>query len=139
MRTFEEIKADERIAVREESEDGFACIIHISGYTASLIVSKGAGWEHASICPMRAKVVPSWEDMCRLKDIIWTEDEAVIQIHPIKEEYVNLMPNCLHLWRCIYKEMVLPPSCLVGPRRGQTKGEFMRDIQKAYEMAGEVL
>ena len=138
MRSFKEIAENERVNVSEVGIDGLSGTVHLSGYTATLIVSNGAGWEHASISPLR-KITPSWEDMCKLKDIIWTEDEAVIQIHPIKDEYVNLMPNCLHLWRCIYKEMVLPPSCLVGPRRGQTKGEFMRDIQKAYEMAGEVL
>ena len=139
MRSYEEIAANERVNVGAKGFDGFSGIVRLYGYTATLIVSTGAGWEHASICPLKKNIIPSWEDMCKLKDIIWPEDEAVIQIHPIKEEYVNIMPNCLHLWRCIYKEMVLPPSCLVGPLKGQTREEFDQAIQRAYEEAGEVI
>ena len=75
--------------------------------------------------------------MCKLKDIFFYEDEAVIQIHPPKDQYVNNVDNCLHLWRCTYKEMVLPPSVLVGIREGQTPEEVREEIKAAYEMAGE--
>lgn len=27
------------------------------------------------------------------------DDEEVLQIHPKKKEYVNVMDNCLHLWK----------------------------------------
>lgn len=33
------------------------------------------------------------------KDMFFKEDEIVVQYHPAKSEYVNNMPNCLHLWR----------------------------------------
>ena len=92
MRSFKEISENERVTISAVSMDGISGTVHLSGYTASLIVSNGAGWEHASISPFR-KVTPSWEDMCKLKDIIWKEDEAVIQIHPVKEDYVNIMPK----------------------------------------------
>ena len=75
--------------------------------------------------------------MCQIKEMIWKDDEAVIQIHPPKEQYVNNVPNCLHLWRCTYKDMVLPPSVLVGVREGMTQADFNREIREAYEMAGE--
>jgi len=47
------------------------------------------------------------------------------------------MPNCLHLWRCTYKDMVLPPSILVGIKKGQTQKEIAEEIVKAYEIAAE--
>lgn len=63
------------------------------------------GWEHVSVSPYSGKT-PSWDDMCTIKDMFWNDEEAVIQIHPKKSEYVNIQDNCLHLWR--HKEMELP-------------------------------
>lgn len=63
------------------------------------------GWEHVSVSPYGGKT-PTWDDMCRVKDMFWDDGEEVIQIHPKKSEYVNIMDNCLHLWR--HKELVLP-------------------------------
>ena len=63
------------------------------------------GWEHVSVSPYNGKT-PSWVDMCEIKDMFWNDEEAVIQIHPKKSEYVNIKDNCLHLWR--NKEMELP-------------------------------
>lgn len=56
------------------------------------------GWEHVSVSPYNGKM-PTWEEMCEIKDIFWNDEEEVIQIHPKKSEYVNMMENCLHLWR----------------------------------------
>lgn len=47
------------------------------------------GWEHKT---------PSWEEMCLVKDLFWTEDQWVVQYHPPKSVAVNLHPGCLHLW-----------------------------------------
>ena len=137
MRDLEEIKKDPRLRNIQVGLDGFRADIHIGGWDGSVICSIGAGWEHVSVSPYVRRITPLWDDMCKLKDMFWNEDEAVIQIHPPKADYVNNMPNCLHLWRCYYKEMVLPPSCLVGFRKGQTQSEMMKEVKEAYEMAGE--
>ena len=63
------------------------------------------GWEHVSVSPYKGKM-PTWDDMCEIKDIFWNDEEAVIQIHPKKSEYVNMVDNCLHLWR--HREIELP-------------------------------
>lgn len=60
------------------------------------------GMEHVSVSPADWRITPSWDDMCIIKDIFWEDDETVIQVHPPKSQYVNLVPNCLHLWR--YKD-----------------------------------
>lgn len=137
MKTVEEILASGRIAIDFTDEEGFRGIIQFPRWQGSLIVSWGAGWEHASVAPFRKSYLPTWDDMCFLKNLIWKDDEAVIEIHPPKDQYVNNLSNCLHLWRCTYREMVLPPSCLVGIRPGQTQAELNEEIKAAYKLAGE--
>lgn len=116
MKEIEEILKNGRIYSVERGLDGFRAMIQMHHFKASLIVSDGGGWEHASISPMKRSIIPSWEDMCFLKELIWNDDEAVVQIHPPKSEYINNVSNCLHLWRCIDKEMPMPPSEFVGKK-----------------------
>ena len=137
MRTKQEIMSNKRIVWESCSDDDMAGIIILKVWKGSIIASTGAGWEHVSVCPLKKSYVPSWDDMCLIKDIFWKEDEAVIQIHPPKEEYVNNLSNCLHLWRCTYKEMVLPPSILVGIKKGMNPSEIDKALKEAYEIAGE--
>jgi len=59
---------------------------------------------------------PNWAEMCFIKDIFWEEEEAVVQFHPPKSDYVNHHPYCLHLWRPVFSKLELPPSILVGPK-----------------------
>lgn len=119
------------------SNDGIKGFISVNRIDMSFVASWGGGWDHISVAPIKRYIVPDWNTMCKVKDIFFKPEEAVIQIHPPKDEYVNNMPNCLHLWRCRYKEMVLPPSCFVGIRKGQTQEELIKEIKAAYELAGE--
>ena len=137
MRTVEDIKKDTHLRNIKEFDDGIHADIHIGGWDGSLILSWKGGWEHASVAPYARRIVPSWDDMCKLKEILFKDDEAVIQVHPSRTEYVNNLPNCLHIWRCTYKDMVLPPSVFVGLRVGQTKAEFEKEVREAYALAGE--
>ena len=139
MKTFQEIMNSPRISNIEEGMDGFKAIYTVYNFQGSIICSKGAGWEHVSVSPFKKRYIPTWEDMCYLKDICFNEDEAVIQIHPPKNQYVNNSVNCLHLWRCYYKDMILPPSCLIGVRQGQTYTSLEEELKEAYKLAGEVL
>jgi hypothetical protein len=78
-------------------------------------------WEHVSVTVRNRRGVPllrcpTWEQMCKAKAAFWSEDEAVMQIHPPRADYVNHHPYCLHLWRPVGQTIPLPPSILVGPR-----------------------
>ena len=137
MKTLEEIKASGRVLIGDVTDDGFSGEIHIPSFTGTVIASTGAGWDHVSVCPYKKRIIPSWEDMCMVKDIFFYDSEAAIQIHPPKSEYVNNMPNCLHLWKCNYKEMVLPPAILVGIPKNMKLSEIESEMRKAYELAGE--
>lgn len=80
-----------------------------------VLASDGEGWEHVSVST--ANRTPTWDEMVRIKNLWWSEDETVIQYHPPKSEYVNYHPFCLHLWKPINKSIPLPPSILVGPKQ----------------------
>jgi hypothetical protein len=86
-----------------------------------IIASDGLGWEHVSIhVEIRVSQgetkpqTPLWDEMCFVKDLFWDDDDVVMQLHPMKSEYVNNHPNTLHLWRPTEKEIPTPPSILVG-------------------------
>lgn len=82
------------------------------------IFSDGMGWQHVSVSfGPGARRCPSWELMCRIKDLFWEPEDIVVQFHPAKSEYVNLHGGCLHLWRCTDgREQPVPHHLLVGPK-----------------------
>lgn len=87
------------------------------GYILRVISSDGGGWQHVSVSiPEKPDRTPSWQTMCRIKELFWEDEEAAIQIHPKKSEHVNHHPGCLHLWRCTSAEQPLPPAIFVGPK-----------------------
>ena len=83
-----------------------------------VIASDGGDWEHVSVTlrnvggPDR---LPTWTEMCFVKDIFWDKSDCVVQYHPPETDYVNYSPYCLHMWRPINQECPRPPSILVGP------------------------
>lgn len=79
-----------------------------------MISGAGEGWEHVSVSLEHR--CPTWEEMCWVKDLFWSDDECVIQFHPPKAEYVNCHPYCLHLWKQIDSEQPRPPMDHVGPK-----------------------
>lgn len=79
------------------------------------MASDGEGWEHVSVS-MQSRI-PSWEIMCRVKELFWDKEDCVIQYHPPESQYVNNHPNCLHLWRKIGYEFPVPDSILVGIKK----------------------
>ena len=78
------------------------------------IVGVGFGWEHVSVSLSHR--IPTWVEMCYVKDTFWDPEETVLQFHPPKSQYVNCHPFCLHLWKQLDFLQPLPPPQLVGPR-----------------------
>lgn len=77
-----------------------------------IIASDGLGWEHVSVSlPNR---VPTWEEMCFIKNIFWDEEDCVVEYHPPRSQYVNNCKFCLHLWKKQDYEFPLPDKSLVG-------------------------
>jgi len=72
----------------------------------------GDAWEHVSVSlPHR---LPTWDEMCRVKDLFWDDSDCVVQFHPPRSDYVNNHSRCLHLWRLPAVEFPRPPALMVG-------------------------
>ena len=78
------------------------------------VISSGpdSEWEHVSVSlPARC---PTWDEMQRVKELFWSDDETVLQFHPERSEYRNIHPFCLHMWRHKQANHPLPPRELIG-------------------------
>lgn len=98
-------------------EDGFngAFCLHINGLPIKCIASDGMGWQHVSVSIHgRPSLCPSWQIMCKIKELFWEAEDWVVQFHPAQSEYVNNHPGCLHLWRPTNVPLPTPDSVLVG-------------------------
>ena len=145
MKDIDEIKNTSGMIIKAEGEDGFGGTVFPVEYkngkvkiikdidkALHFIFSWGCGFEHLSVStPIQC---PSWEQMCKMKDIFWREDEVCMQLHPKKEDYVNNMPYCLHIWKPIEKEIPTPPSIMVGFRKGKT----IEDLKLLQEFQNEM-
>lgn len=78
------------------------------GFRATVVFgfNEAGCMEHVSVSPNRKKQVPTWEDMCRLKDMFFYPEEMAVQVHPAESRYLhgvgtekNRLENVLHLWR----------------------------------------
>jgi len=56
-------------------------------------------WVHVSVS--RAKAIPSHLDMVRVKEALLGTSRYAYSVFPPREEYVNIHPNCLHLWALV--------------------------------------
>lgn len=83
-----------------------------TGLTLTIIASSDGDWEHVSVStPNRC---PTWEEMQFVKETFWGDNEEVMQVHPKKENYVNVHPYCLHLWRPTAAEIPMPPKWMIA-------------------------
>lgn len=138
MKTVEEILSYKGIYSDKLKigDDGIKGFLTVNRTDMSFVASWGGGWDHVSVAPIKRHIVPDWHTMCKVKQIFFKPDEAVIQIHPSEDQYVDNLSNCLHLWRANDREMVLPPSFMVGFRKGQTAAELQAEIDEYYEKGG---
>ncbi len=130
MRPIAEIAANNRLQIIQRGEDGMAAYLVHPCYkprTMAIIASWGGGWDHVSVS--FSKRCPTWDEMCMVKDIFWSDEECVVQYHPPRSTYVNNHPYCLHLWKPQGSIIDVPPTFMVGQRNGQTKADAMREAK----------
>ena len=119
MKSLEEIKKIRNLHIVREGEDGFHALWTdpVTQRVYSIILSWGGGWEHLSVTPYKNDKTPSWDFMCKMKEMFFRDDEACVEYHPKKEDYVNDLPHCLHIWRPLEEKLPTPPSIYVGVGR----------------------
>lgn len=72
------------------------------------------GWEHVSVSladrggPTGSRL-PTWQEMCAVKELFWMPEDCVVQYHPPASQYVD-MHDVLHLWRHPSLAIPMPPS-----------------------------
>jgi hypothetical protein len=149
MKDIEEIKKTPGLFIKKEMKNGFGGILFPIEYKNGkikvkneygkglhFIFSWSCGYEHLSVStPVRT---PSWDEMCKMKEIFWKDDEVCMQLHPKKEDYVNNMKYCLHIWRPINEKIPTPPSIMVGFRPNKLKEDIQDLIKYTKEMGIEI-
>jgi hypothetical protein len=88
--------------------------IPYNGARLTVVVSDGGGWDHVSVS--LCDRCPTWDEMCYMRNLIFRDDEWVMQLHPPKSEYVNNHPYCLHLWRPQRADEVAALEAEYGPQ-----------------------
>ena len=78
------------------------------------IASDGEGWEHVSLHIPGKNHVPDWKVMSYIKNLFWSYEDTVLQIHPPESQYSNHHKTTLHLWRQCNKDFKGPPTHLIG-------------------------
>ena len=71
--------------VRSYENDELACI-----------VSHDQGAMHASLS--HRERYPTWDEIKAIREWVFPNDVEVVMVLPRAEDYVNLHPNCFHLW-----------------------------------------
>lgn len=82
---------------------------------AYAIASDGGDWEHVSVHIVAdgKQRTPTWNEMCKIKDLFWNNEDTVIQFHPAKSNYINIHKHTLHLWRPIEQQIPAPNKMFV--------------------------
>ena len=101
-----------RVAVGGDEGDACNGFLMIKSRGLAVQFSDGGGWEHVSVS--RKSKVPSYDDLCWIKDQFWNNRDTVMQLHVPKKDHVNVHPWCLHLWRPLDQEIPRPPGIMVG-------------------------
>lgn len=70
-------------------------------------------WEHVSVSlPDWEKRMPSWAEMCKVKELFWDDTQCVVEFHPEKSDHISY-GEVAHLWRWKKGEFPMPPKICV--------------------------
>jgi len=87
------------------------CGIDLKVIISSGDAESGVDWEHVSVSTK--KRCPNWQEMCFVKELFWDAEDAVMQLHPPRSQWINNHPYCLHMWRPTKAEIPMPPLVAV--------------------------
>lgn len=89
-------------------------------------------WEHVLLLPLTEDRCPTWPEMVRLKDMFWNPKEVVIQVHPSVENYINIDPYTLHLWKHRFFQYDLSNILL-------TTAELLKDSSTSFHSFSSIV
>lgn len=102
MKNQKEILSIERLKVVRTGIDGGIGQLFFPAQREPMTVvwSFGGGWEHVSVSYRRR--TPTWNEMCKVKEMFWNDEETVVQYHP-KRASTRIFTNIA----CTYGENVV--------------------------------
>lgn len=103
-----------RLASTDDIGNNGAFLLRMGSRAINVIASDGGtpAWEHVSVRVGGAKAerTATWEEMHRVKELFWDDEDTVVQFHPPKAEYVNIHNYVLHMWRKAGTNFETPPK-----------------------------
>lgn len=103
--------AHTRFGSRPGDPYGLFDIHQASRLTLRVLVGDGMGWDHISVSTIER--IPTWKEMCLIKELFFEDECCVIQYHPPKSKYINIHNYVLHMWHKQGVEYELPPEIIV--------------------------
>lgn len=104
--------------IESTAVDGFRCYKLVSR-TYPLVVmvtvaryGDGKRWLHVS-ASFRDRL-PTYPEMCRIKEDVIGADKKAVQVFVPMSEHVNIHPFCLHLWHCVDGDPLPDFTCGTG-------------------------
>lgn len=95
----------------------------------TILASADLGWDHVSVS--RRKRSPNQTELDFVFRLFFCDDETAVQYFVPRDEHVNNMPFCLHLWRPLDEAFSKPPSEMVGigsePITSPAQARVLRD------------
>lgn len=87
---------------REPGRDPLRCLVSVDLYEEGPV--QDGHWLHISVS--RGYRLPTWPDMCRVRDELGFADRLFVQLIPPASHWLNLHEYTLHLWSRIDAESV---------------------------------
>lgn len=92
------------------TEHSGAFRVYIGGRSFDVIASVdeggGEAWEHVSVCRPHSDKLPTWEEMCAIKDMFFEPEEECVQFHPQEKQLCEHRQKLLaHLAACGWRTL----------------------------------
>lgn len=85
------------------------CVARFGRVKALLSIDEVAGgrqWYHVSVSAPGPSI-PTWEELCRARELLFQPDVVVVQVFPPVDEWFSLH-DVLHLWQRIGPDRLVP-------------------------------
>jgi hypothetical protein len=76
----------------------------------TIIVTASDEFEWERVTVSKKYESPTWDEMCKIKDLFWDVNDYVLQYHPPRRICSNYTSYSLDLWRPIGGDIPLPPE-----------------------------
>lgn len=88
------------LGISREYSRAYRSTAGLSVIVSACIEADRKRWLHVSVSH-RGRRLPSWYEMCAVKDAFCGPDSTAYQVHPPADKHVNIHPKVLHLFCCL--------------------------------------